>query len=175
MNIKIIKNIISIIFFSHLLIFAQAPKMEWNKGYGTNNGEHIHEIMQTKDGGYIGIGQTDESGIDRYDILVVKTDSKGEYQWQKIIGTPKQNDIGICVEEASDGFVIGGGLFDGNQKRYMAKLDYEGKILWQHTYPTERNGMIRGIDVLRNGELVTTGYKNCEQGGFVYIADNSDG
>jgi hypothetical protein len=35
--------------------------------------------------------------------------------------------------------------------------------------------MIRGIDVLRNGNLITTGYKNCALSGFVFIADNSDG
>jgi hypothetical protein len=35
--------------------------------------------------------------------------------------------------------------------------------------------MIRGIEVLDNGDIVTTGYKNCSQPGFVFIADNSDG
>jgi hypothetical protein len=157
------------------MICAQAPEMEWNKGYGTDNGEHIHEIMQTKDGGYIGIGQTDESGRDNYDILVVKTDQNGEFHWQKIIGSPGQNDIGICVEEASDGYVIGGALYKDNQQRYMAKLDFDGEFIWQHTYENKRNGMIRGIEVLENDELVTTGYKNCANSGFVFIADNSDG
>ena len=76
------------------LLYSQAPKMEYNKGYGTDNGEHIHEIMQTSDGGYIGIGQTDEDQEDRYDILVVKTNSEGEFHWQQIIGTKGEYDIG---------------------------------------------------------------------------------
>ena len=54
--------------------------MEWNKGYGTDNGEHIHEIMQTSDGGYIGIGQTDEPKEKGFDLLVVKTDAKGNLE-----------------------------------------------------------------------------------------------
>jgi hypothetical protein len=156
-------------------IFAQPPEMEYNKGYGTDQGEHVHEIRQTNDGGYIGIGQTDETIEDRYDILVVKTDADGEFQWQKIIGTKGEFDIGICVNETDGGYLIGGGLFEGNQKRYMAKLDYKGAIVWQKTYETKRNGMIRGIEVLDNGEIVTTGYKNCALPGFVFIADNSDG
>jgi len=156
-------------------LYGQAPEMEWNKGYGTDNGEHIHEIMQTRDGGYIGIGQTDESHDNNSDILVVKTDSDGEFQWQKIIGSAGQNDVGICVEEAADGYIIGGALYNGNQQRFMAKFNYNGEFVWQHTYENKRNGMIRGIDVLENGDLVTTGYKNCALTGFVFIADNSDG
>ena len=164
-----------ILMFNVNLSLAQAPAMEWHKGYGTNNGEHIHEIMQTSDGGYIGIGQTSEDVEDRYDILVVKIDAGGEFQWQRIIGSKGEYDIGICVKEAKDGYVIGGAFTEGNQLRYMAKLGYEGEFIWQKTYPNKRNGMIRGIDVLENGDLVTTGYKDCAQPGFVFIADNSEG
>jgi hypothetical protein len=169
-------KIISLFFILlTITIVAQAPLMEWHKGYGTDNGEHIHEIMQTKDGGYIGIGQTDEEGGSASDILVIKIDSDGEYIWQRIIGTKNKFDTGICVEETDDGYLIGGGLFEGNQQRYMAKLDYEGEFIWQHLYENERNGMIRGIDVLENGDIVTTGYKNSVQSGFIFIADNCDG
>jgi hypothetical protein len=169
-------KIISLFFILlTITIVAQAPLMEWHKGYGTDNGEHIHEIMQTNDGGYIGIGQTDEEGGSASDILVIKIDSDGEYIWQRIIGTKNKYDTGICVEETDDGYLIGGGLFEGNQQRYMAKLDYEGEFIWQHLYENERNGMIRGIDVLENGDIVTTGYKNSVQSGFIFIADNCDG
>ncbi len=163
------------IFLSPVFLYAQAPEMEWHKGYGTDYGEHIHELMQTDDGGFIGIGQTSEGRRRGADILVVKIDSTGEYIWQKIIGTKNKYDIGICVDEAENGYVIGGGLFEGNQQRYMAKLTYNGEFIWQHTYANERNGMIRGIDVLSNGDLITTGYKNSSQSGFIFIADNSDG
>jgi len=158
-----------------LNIKAQAPLMEWHKGYGTNNGDHIHEIMQTSDGGYIGIGQTSESRNNSFDILVVKIDATGDFMWQKIIGNENKSDIGICVDEAENGYVIGGGLSKGNQQRYLAKLDYKGNFIWQHTYPNEGNGMIRGIDILANGDIISTGYKNCSQPGYVFIADDSEG
>jgi hypothetical protein len=163
------------IILSTAILYGQAPEMEWHKGYGTDNGEHIHEIMQTRDGGYIGIGQTSEGKGVGTNILVIKIDSAGDYMWQKIIGSEGKRDIGICVEEAEDGYVIGGAFFEGNQQRVMAKLDFDGAFLWQKTYPNKRNGMIRGIDVLQNGDLITTGYKNCALSGFVFIADNSDG
>jgi hypothetical protein len=169
------KNILLFFILLTTILAAQAPQMEWHKGYGTDNGEHIHEIMQTGDGGYIGIGQTDEEDGSASDILVVKIDEDGEYKWQRIIGTKNKFDTGIFVEEAEGGYVIGGGLFKGNQQRYMAKLDYEGEFIWQHLYENDRNGMIRGIDILDNGDIVTTGYKNSIQSGFIFIADNCDG
>ena len=35
-----------------------APAVEWHVGYGTPRDEHVHEGMQTADGGYIGVGKT---------------------------------------------------------------------------------------------------------------------
>jgi hypothetical protein len=168
-------QVLIFIFLFTTFLSAQAPKMEWHKGYGTDNGEHIHDIMQTRNGGFIGIGQMSEGQGGGADILVIKIDPDGEFLWQKIIGTKGQYDIGICVGEAEDGYVIGGGLFKGNQNRYMAKLNFEGDLIWEQIYQNNRNGMIRGIEILENGDIVTTGYKNCALPGFVFIADNSDG
>jgi hypothetical protein len=55
----------------------KAPEMQWHQGQGTDLGEHVHEGMQTSDGGYIGIGQTDEPKEKGFNLLVVKTDSEG--------------------------------------------------------------------------------------------------
>lgn len=170
-----IKKIMIISIIVNAMIFAKAPEMEWNKGFGTDRGEHIHEIMQTSDRGYIGIGQNGEKDHEGADILVVKIDSTGKFQWQKIIGKPRQFDIGICVEEARDGYVIGGGFTKEKQLRYMAKLDFSGNFLWQRTYHNKGHGMIRGIDILSNGDMVSTGYKNYSRPGFAFIADKSEG
>ena len=48
----------------------------------------------------------------------------------------------------------------------MAKLNRDGEFIWQKTYPNERNGIIRGIDILDNGDIVSTGYKDCSQRGL---------
>jgi hypothetical protein len=100
---------------------ADAPAMEWHKGHGTSFGNHVHEGIQTSDGGYIGIGNTGGSDPD---IVVIKTYSNGNKEWQKVIGTSGQPDVGYCVAEASDGFICGGGLYDSsNQKRALVKLN----------------------------------------------------
>ena len=67
-----------------------APTTQWHKGYGTDNGEHIHEIRETADGGFLGIGQTSENEENGSDLLVIKIDSEGDFLWQRIIGTEDQ-------------------------------------------------------------------------------------
>ena len=154
----------------------KAPAMQWHQGQGTDLGEHVHEGMQTSDGGYIGIGQTDEPKEKGFNLLVVKTDPDGKLEWQRIIGTPKQNDVGYCVDEVEDGFLIGGGLWhDDRQKRYLSKLDREGETLWEHYYDGPGNDGLRSIDINGDGSLITTGYKGAPEGGFIFISLESEG
>ena len=151
------------------------PEEEWHYGFGTDRGEHIHEIMQTSDGGYLGIGQTEESNGDATDILVVKITGAGEFLWQRVIGSGGEFDVGIAINESSNGYFIGGALHqDGNQQRYIGHLDFNGSTIWEQTIKNKRAGMVRGIEVIED-DIVITGYKDLEEEGFVFIADESEG
>ena len=156
-------------------IQSEVPTTQWHKGYGTDQGEHIHEIRQTSDGGFLGIGQTKERVGAWSDILVVKTDSNGDFLWQRIIGTLAKFDVGICVDEVVDGYLIGGGLYKERQQRYLAKLSFTGETIWEQTYDYAGQGMIRGIALAGNGEVLLTGYKGYADAGFIFIADDSEG
>jgi len=152
--------------------------MEWHEGFGTKYGEHVHEGFQTNDGGYLGVGQTWEGYSDYQDILVVKADSSGNLEWQTIIGTEDQFDVGICAIETRDGYFIGGGIYseaEGRQLRGLVKLQLDGDTIWTRTYSGTRNGAIRGIDIAYDGNLITTGYIGCYDPGFVFISEESDG
>ncbi len=156
---------------------VDAPEMQWHKGYGTSYGNHPHEGMQTSDGGYIAIGQTWDSA-DYPEMFVVKTNSSGNKEWQKIVGASSQPDIGICVAEVSDGFICGGGLYDGNMKRALVKLNKaSGNIVsgWPKYYSGSQNCAIRGIEILGDGSIVATGYVNSPESGFLFICDDGDG
>jgi 3D (Asp-Asp-Asp) domain-containing protein len=170
------------LFWLQMLLFttawAQNPRIEWHKGYGTSEEEHVHEGWQTRDKGYIAIGQNDEKGGSRTNLLVVKTDSLGAQQWITELGTLDQWDVGICAHETNGGYLIGGGLYNtesGRQDRALVKLDQNGEVIWQKTYPGSKAGAIRGIDTYENGEIIATGYTNCSDGGYTFIAEEADG
>ncbi|MCH8291074.1 hypothetical protein IH992_08255 [Candidatus Poribacteria bacterium] len=154
---------------------AHPPAMEWHKGHGTDGGDHVHYGMQTRDGGYIMIGEASlrESGSD---MLVVKTDAKGDLEWQKVIGESRSAEYGTFVTEIADGFIAAGALTSASrQQRALVKFDAEGNIVWQKTYPAAGNGSIRGIDITRDGGIVATGYIGSGQSGYQFISDDGQG
>jgi len=162
-------------------LFAQAPEIEWFKGYGTNTEEHVHEGMQTSDGGYIAIGHGIESR-DADDMLIIKVDKKGNFEWKQYFGTSGKPGAGYCVAEISDGYIAGGGIFDADSQRtqrFLCKLDFNGDVVWERFYGSKGVGAIRGIDIASDGGIVATGYIHTpdipEFQGFVFIVDEGDG
>lgn len=179
MGLKQLIFIILIIYVNSL--WAEVPEMTWHKGYGTSFGSHVHEGMQTKDGGYIGIGQAYRSD-DYPDLYIVKTDNSGDKEWQKLIGSTNQYDIGICIDQVSDGYIAGGAVYDSvsqRTQRFLVKLDLSGEIIWDKIYSSKGIGGIRGIDITDDGSIITTGYVNVpdveEFRGYVFIVDKGDG
>jgi hypothetical protein len=172
---KVITLLVVVVLIACSTMYAQAPDVEWHRGFGTDNGDHVHYGMQTSDGGYIMTGQTSESR--RYsDMLVVKTDARGKLQWQKIIGTKRRPDFATFVTEVSGGFVVAGALdVARDQDRALVKLDAKGKILWQKTYGHAGSDSIRGICITGDGGIVATGYVGSGQKGYQFISDDGQG
>ncbi|MCD6115678.1 T9SS type A sorting domain-containing protein [bacterium] len=160
---------------------AQTPVMEWFKGQGTSTEEHVHEGMQTSDGGYIAIGD----GIEQYradDMLIIKVNENGIYEWKWDFGTANKYGAGYCISEVADGYIAGGAIFDPDSQRtqrFLTKLDFTGDVVWKKFYGSSGVGGIRGIDITSDGSIVATGYINTpdisEFQGFVFIVDEGDG
>ncbi len=148
------------------------PVLQWHVGHGTDREEHVHEGVQTSDGGYVAIGHTQEASGSRFDMLIVKTDASGNQQWQTRVGGAGEMDVGLTIAETSTGYVAGGGLFSGGQQsRALVGLDVSGNVVWQKTYPGGGAAAVRGIDVLPNGDVVATGYLNSGEDGFVFLVE----
>lgn len=172
--------------FSALIVFsmmlsAQAPEVEWFRGHGTNTEEHVHEGMQTSDGGYIAIGGGIES-VDADDMLIIKVDGGGNLEWKQQFGTAGKKGTGYCITEVAGGYVAGGAIYESGPERtqrFLVKLDPAGNVEWEKFYSATGVGGIRGIDVTSDGGIIITGYKNtpdiAEFRGFVFIVDEGDG
>jgi len=81
---------------------------EWDKTYGGKNREKGYSCQITDDDGYIIVGITAEPDQYPSDILLIKTDSAGNKQWEKVFGKAKF-DIGNSIQQVSDGgYVITG-------------------------------------------------------------------
>ena len=109
---------------------------QWHKAigafdFGERNREHANSIIQSNDGGYILAGYTWRPPNHYYHIYIVKLDSSGSLQWEKILGGPSV-DIARSITQTSDGgFAIAGySRTTGADNFYIAKFDENGNLQW---------------------------------------------
>lgn len=135
------------------------PKLDWHKSYnGTGEESHPHYVIQTKDLGFLMVGETGYVEDRSAKIFLVKTDSGGKLLWQKEFGKRGYN-LGNCVAEAKDGnYLIAGTLnFDAALIKVEAKT---GKALWSKTWNLGSEDSFEGLTLSHDGGIVLTGYRD---------------
>ena len=157
------------------------PKVSWHKSYqGGGEESHPHYVIQTKDKGFLMVGETGFVEDRSARILVVKTDRTGELIWKSEFGKRGHN-LGNCVSEATDGhYLIAGSL---NLDAALIKVDAStGKTLWSRTWNLGTEDAFEGLTIAPNGGILATGYKSgLAEGTFlnwgkgVLLKTNSEG
>ena len=79
---------------------------EWSKYFGGSDYDEGYSVQQTSDGGYFITGlYTDPENYDP-DVYLIKTDSSGNEEWNKIIDNGDTEDIGNYGIQTSNGEYI---------------------------------------------------------------------
>ena len=130
-----------------------APKVSWHKSYGGSGEEsHPHYVIQTKDEGFLMVGETGFVEDRSARIFAVKTNRKGDLIWKKEFGKRGYN-LGNCVTEAADGhYLIAGSL---SMDAALIKVDAKtGKTLWAKTWNLGTEDAFEGLTVTRDLSLI---------------------
>lgn len=69
-----------------LTVFTKEGKIQIQKTYGGTSYDKAGAVIPISDGGYFLLGSTSSFGAGNYDILLIRTDEKGEVVWQKTYG-----------------------------------------------------------------------------------------
>jgi hypothetical protein len=145
-----------------------------NVGYGIQYG---NSVIQTSDGGYlvaanglIGLhGNLDCEPTHYAAGILVKLDANGQKLWSRCYGGTGDESI-LDVAEVEDGYVYTGiaastdgdltgcGLHNPNATDvWVAKIDFEGNMLWQHCYGGSGNDQGNSVKSLSDGGFVLLG------------------
>jgi hypothetical protein len=139
-------------------------KKLWDRTFGGPRDDWGSSVQQTKDGGYIIVGDTDSYSNDngKGDAWLIKTDAQGNVIWDRTFG-------GLCIDQAlsggetSDGgYIIAGNTSIANTDckpaTWLLRTDAHGDFLWERTF----------------SEFGVWGARHIEQtsdGGFIVLAD----
>lgn len=113
-------------------------EIEWSKSHGGHNQETGNSIIQTRDGGFLGVGHTNSWGNGGFDLFLVKLTPQGDLQYEKYFGGTDWDFANDVIETDSNVFVIAGetqsfgaGGKDAWIVRYDAKSD---NFDWNKTF-----------------------------------------
>ncbi len=133
---------------------------------GINFGE---DLIQTSDGGYVTVGDSDGVGAGNFDIMLTKFDSSGVEQWTKTLGGTGAEVSSGLIQTADGGFAVTGetGSYGaGGTDLLIAKFDSAGAEQWTKTLGG--TGTDNGHDIVQTtdgGYAVTGGTASYGAGG----------
>jgi hypothetical protein len=113
---------------------------QWQRRYGDGVGQIAWGIIQTSDGGYLLVGETDTcSSFPCLNVFLVKTNSSGMLMWAKSFGTPgvsSSTSAGSAVQTADGGYAIAATYSPGSSSDafWLIKTDSFGNPQWNKTY-----------------------------------------
>jgi len=112
-----------------------APAEEWNRTFGGSSSDRGYSVAQTSDGGYIITGETYSYGAGEQDVWLIKTDPKGNKEWDKTFGG-SDNDRAYSVAQTPDGgyVLVGQTSVAGYADVWLIKTDSEGNKEWDKTF-----------------------------------------
>jgi len=141
----------------------QFGNLQWIKLYGTTHDDLFYSIEQTEDGGYILAGERDAYPEGDSDVWILKTDSAGNFQWEKIYGSNTLDDRAYTIRKSlTGGYLVGGqngcsGF--GGCEAWLIKTNENGDTLWTKLFHSNQSTSIRSIGALPESSFIMTGMK----------------
>ncbi len=153
--------------------------LEWENNYGGSDLDHINQVQQTEDGGYILAGWTQSNdgnigdNYGEYDAWIIKLNTSGNLLWEKSYGGSSL-DYAHSIQQTTDyGYIVGGwtqsndgdiGDNYGEYDAWVIKLDNEGTLLWEKSYGGSKSDYTYSIQQTEDGGYIAAGKSASDDG-----------
>lgn len=105
----------------------------WTKTYGGIYQEECKKALQTKDNGFVAVGNTLSYGAGGYDCYVVKTDPQGSVEWTRTIGGSYSDYANDAVYTVAGELILVGetnSFTSAGSSMYAIKISGLGDTIW---------------------------------------------
>lgn len=135
---------------------------EWEKSYGYDGWERLHDAALTRDTGMFMVGETLSNPTNNADMYIVRTDKNGDTLWTKTMGGLGADALrSVAPWDDSTFYVAGQTYVDDSSytKAFIAKFHEDGSLIWSDTVGPIGNYFIN--DVSTSGmDVFCAGYRN---------------
>jgi hypothetical protein len=167
---------------------------QWEKTYGGTDGDELHAVQQTSDGGYIlggfsfsgatGTKTSTNFGNGTSDYWIVKTDASGNKQWEKSFGGDDADKLHALQQTTDGGYILGGHSYSGmsgnktsggfgSHDYWVVKLDAAGTKQWDRSYGGEDSDELHSVQQMADGGYTLGGISTSHASGNKLATNSS--
>ncbi|WP_347838844.1 T9SS type A sorting domain-containing protein [uncultured Draconibacterium sp.] len=151
----------------HLVKLKSNGDKDWEQYYGTEFQDQGMNMIRTKDSGFAMIGFSN-SRTDFGDMYIVKTDNKGNLEWQNFFG-PSYVDYGFSlIENQAEELILAGtenGFYNPTQTDFLThdadillvKTNKTGEQVWYKTFGGNGHDWAKDIITSTDGGYLVCG------------------
>ncbi len=160
-----------------LLLFAQAPQVNWTRSHGTDVAEAAYHAVELDNGDILVAGAAVNTQGNA-DGLLMRLTAAGDTIWSRTYGNDGfQEFLDLDVNMDGD-FLLAGNWepFPGTPDQgWVVKTDADGNVLWEVTRPSGSNtvGRLLKLAATDDGGAVATGTWGHHDGAWVFRLDGN--
>jgi uncharacterized delta-60 repeat protein len=140
--------------------YNSSGTIQWQRVFGGTDAEIFHSVSVDSSGNIYVAGYTTSEGEGGNDLLVLKYDSSGALQWQRILGgTGLDRAHGVSVDSSDNVYALGvtNSEGEGSYDGLIVKYDSSGNLQWQRILGGTGNDWFEGITIDKNDNILVSG------------------
>lgn len=163
--------------------------LEWQNNFGGNSYDNATDIIQTFDGGYLSIGNSNSNNgmvtgnHGSSDVWVIKLTPSGSLQWQKSFGGSFGENAYAVEQTATGDFIIAASassldgdvsINHGGVDFWLLKLTSNGVLIWEKSYGGSNSESPANLAITSDGGYILAGSTNSNNGDISNAFGNYD-
>ena len=135
----------------------------WENTFGGIAEDVGYSIANANDGGYVIACQTRSYGKGGSDGMLVKFNSNGDKEWEKLFGGKGFDYFRSIIKHSKNGYIVSGGtrsFSEGDSEAWILSVDDNGFLIWQNTYGDNGEDGFNMVKETTNNGYIAVGYSS---------------